>query len=133
MYFGLWREIARDLKEQGILDVLEIDVGESSLSDARTECIDMVLGDRERLKEEIVACREEVDVEDSVVGDGAEDTLIVADCVSWEEGNADSRVGFRFDSAFGFRKHEDAGIRVSGRVELELRWQLALVVDCQQT
>lgn len=132
MLFGLWREIARDSKEQRVLDVFEIDVGESALRDACAESVDVILADRQRLEEEIVAGCEEIHVEDAMVRHCAEDALVVADRVSREEGDADARVRIRFHGAFRFREHEHAGVRVR-RVELESRGQVAVIVNGEQT
>jgi len=59
--------------------------------------VDMTLTQRDRLSKHIIACSEQVDIEDFVVLDEAEDALVVVAAALGAVGDNDALGGVRFD------------------------------------
>ena len=89
------------LQEVGILHVLEVDLGESTLDDPLPEVFDVFLLE---LDEQVVGGSDEVHVEDLVVSGDTPDSFVVADRISRSEIHNNSLVGVGLDESFSSRK-----------------------------
>ena len=93
-------------------------------------CVDMTLAQGHRLRQDIVARANQVDEEDLVVLDEAEDALVVVACALWAESDDDALGGMSLDDSLSHGEGEQVALICE---ELEAGRQVTIIDHVQET